>query len=391
VSDDFYHDDPVQEETKRKLRNNLLTPLALIIAAVFFFQSTLAGNITLSSGTGIEFGQGVSQAVACSGSTNLIVTPRASFTNGAGSAGAHYLQSVTVSNIPTSCYGVDFIISAYGDSSSTPLALFNGTSTSAVIYDDNGTFLPNNRSTGMAVESSTGTFTATFTAPVALASTVFKLTIQSSAHTRLCAQGGACSVGDVGPGGGRIFYVALSPFACGPTRSATCTYLEAAPSGWNGGADPFRRWANTTYRYTAVNNATSPETATATAIGWGYRNTRAIILQGNTDTATSAAALADSYTVTVSGVTYDDWYLPSKDELNQMCKWVRGVAWTSDETVCSGGAINSGTGAAGFEATTYYSSSENSASYAWFHNFGDGAQGAFMKADSRYVRPVRAF
>jgi hypothetical protein len=137
-----------------------------------------------------------------------------------------------------------------------------------------------------------------------------------------------------------------------------------------------------------VNNATSPETATATAIGWGYRNTRAIILQGNSDTATSAAALADSYTVTVSGVTYDDWYLPSKDELNQMCKWVRGVAWTSDETVCSGGAINSGTG---FVEDYYWSSSEGDAGRAWFQYFYGGGQGDGGKFASLYVRPVRAF
>ena len=84
MSDDFYHDDPIEEKPNRKLRNNLLAPAVLIIGSIFFFQSTLAGNITLSSGTGIEFGQGVSQAVACSGGTNLIVTPRASFTNGAG-------------------------------------------------------------------------------------------------------------------------------------------------------------------------------------------------------------------------------------------------------------------------------------------------------------------
>jgi hypothetical protein len=195
-------------------------------------------------------------------------------------------------------------------------------------------------------------------------------------------------VGDTGPGGGKIFYKATTPFACGPTRSASCTYLEAAPALWFAGLeDPTRRWANTTYQNTAVNNATSPETATATAIGWGYRNTRAIILQGNSDTATSAAALADSFTVTVSSVVYDDWFLPSKDELNQMCKWARGQAWTSDATLCT----NSGTLAAGFVANGYWSSSENSAFHALYHGFNDSVQGAISKAGATYVRPVRAF
>jgi hypothetical protein len=151
------------------------------------------------------------------------------------------------------------------------------------------------------------------------------------------------------------------------------------------------------YQSTDVNNASSPETATATAIGWGYRNTRAIILQGNTNTATSAAALADSHTVTVSGVVYDDWYLPSKDELNQMCKWVRGItgdALTTLTTVCTGGTINTGAGAAEFVQKYYWSSSEINANSAWAQGFGDGFlgfQGGAGKSDSDYVRPVRAF
>jgi Putative Ig domain len=227
-------------------------------------------------------------------------------------------------------------------------------------------------------------YTATATNASGSATRTFTLTVTSIVYT----------VGQAGPGGGTIFYVALSPFACGPTRSATCTYLEAAPSGWNVGAEPTRRWANTTNQSISVSNATSPETATATAIGWGYRNTRAIILQGNTDTATSAAALADSHTVTVSGVVYDDWYLPSKDELNQMCKWQGGFAWTSDATVCTGGSLNSatyGAGAAGFVADRYLSSSEDIALGAWVQHFGFGYQVSTNKSLTRYVRPVRAF
>ena len=107
---DFYHDDPAPQIPKSKLPSKFITAGAVILGSIFFFQSTFAGNISLSSGTGIEFGQGVSQAVACSGETNLTLTPRSSFTN--GSPGAHYLQSVTVSNIPSSCYGVDFTIRA---------------------------------------------------------------------------------------------------------------------------------------------------------------------------------------------------------------------------------------------------------------------------------------
>jgi hypothetical protein len=283
----------------------------VVVGSILFFQSTLAANISINSNRGIEFGQSVSQAVACSGETSLTLTPRSTFVN--GSPGAHYLQSVTVSNIPTSCYGDDFTINAFNDSSSTPLALFNSTATNAVVYNNNGTFeLGDATLTGASITSGSGTFTITFTNPVAPSSSVFKLTIQSGVHA-------GYNVGDSGPGGGTVFYVSTTGFNCGPTLTARCRYLEAAPALWHGGAtEPKRRWANTTYQSTTVNNVSSPETATATAIGWGYRNTRAIILQGNTDPATSAAALADSYTVTVRGIAIDDWYLPSRDELNQM-------------------------------------------------------------------------
>jgi hypothetical protein len=396
VREDFYHDDPVQDNTGRKFHGKFLTTAVVIFASVFFFQSTLASNISLNSSQGIEFGQGISQAVACSGNENLTVTPYSSFVNAANSTGTYYLQSVKVSNIPSSCYGVDFTINAFGNSESAPLALFNSTSTAAVIYNNAGTFeLGVGTVSGASISSGSGTFTITFTNPVALSTSVFKVTLQSGVHVAVtCASGGTCVVGDTGPGGGAIFYTASTPFACGPTRSATCTYLEAAPSGWNGGADPSRRWANTTYQSTTVNNATSPETATATAIGWGYRNTRAIILQGNTATATSAAALADSHTVTVSGVTYDDWYLPSRDELNQMCKWQRGITGadlTNLNIVCSfDGTYNTGKGAAGF-SQSYWSSSE-SPPYAWQQNlYYGGYQDQSGKANLINVRPVRAF
>jgi hypothetical protein len=203
-------------------------------------------------------------------------------------------------------------------------------------------------------------------------------------------------VGDTGPGGGKIFYKATTPFACGPTRAATCTYLEAARALWNAESpDPNRTWAPfPTYSSTSVGSSGSPETATATEIGWGYFNSRAIILQGNTDSTISAAALADSYTATVSGVIYDDWYLPSRSELNQMCKWQRGNAWTSDATLCTGGTLNSatrGASSAEFLAAGYWSSSEDTALLAWTQSFNTGGLFNLNKYTNLRVRPVRAF
>ena len=206
---------------------------------------------------------------------------------------------------------------------------------------------------------------------------------------------GGYKVGDTGPGGGVIFYASTTGFNCGPSYTATgspynfkCYYLEAAPTtGANAWTDAAYVWSGNTT--TVVNNASAPETATATAIGWGYRNTLAMVLQDAT--ASKAGTISRAYR---GPNNLSDWYLPSKDESNQMCKWARGQAWTSDATLCnSSGTINTGSGAAGFVASDFYwSSSEINATLAWVQSYLTGANNVNSnKSDSRRVRPVRAF
>jgi hypothetical protein len=200
-------------------------------------------------------------------------------------------------------------------------------------------------------------------------------------------------VGDIGPGGGRVFYASTTGFNCGPSYTATgspynskCYYLEAAPTtganAWSDAVLSVKYSANTNL----INNASAPETATATAIGWGYRNTLAMVLQNAT--ANMAGTISRAYR---GPNNLSDWYLPSYDELNQMCKWARGVAWTSDATVCAGGTINTGSGAAGFSNSNYWSSSDIRNSYAYYQYFGSGYRGETDKNFLMYVRPIRAF
>ena len=105
------------------------------------------------------------------------------------------------------------------------------------------------------------------------------------------------AIGDIGPGGGRIF---ITPDTVGNT---TGKYFEVVPLS----AEVKRRWADVAYESTSVTGANG------TAIGTGYQNTLDIIAQGNTP-ANSAAAYAGA--LTFGG--YSDWFLPSKDELNQI-------------------------------------------------------------------------
>lgn len=191
-TDERYHDDPVdldQISVKKKL-SPLIAFLLLLVGGSLFVQTTLAANVTLNSGSPIEFGQGISATTACSGATNLTITPNSTFTNVSG-GGAHYFSSVTVSNIPSNCYGKDFTINAYGNTNNSSLALFNSTSTSAVVYNNAGTFQLGVGSTGMNISSGSGTFTVTFVSPVATSASVFKITLQSSAHVDVAPTSGS--------------------------------------------------------------------------------------------------------------------------------------------------------------------------------------------------------
>lgn len=390
--DESYHDDPQFEEPRSlKTLTKKRLVIGLAIVSGFFLQTTFAGNINLSSTGAQEFGQGVQQTTACSGNTTLTVTPNVGLVNASG-AGTFYLNSVTVSNIPVQCYGVDFSISAFNGSSNTPLSIFNSTSKTAVVYNNAGNFEVGVGGTGSTVASSASSFTVNFTNPVALASSVYRVTIQSGKHTLSCLDGGICVVGDFGPGGGRVFYVASgSGFACGATMSDRCNYLEVSPPAL--GLASFdndvtfttaRTWAQSSNHSTSV--PTMSDSVTATAIGRGYNNTLAIVAQGNSNPATSAAALARSY----SGGGKNDWHLPSKLEMQELCNW-------SINSACfpSGRTMNSGVGAAGFvDNGFYWTSSQLTATAASGPRFG---QGGFQSTQDRtkselaLVRPIRAF
>ena len=120
---DYYHDDPVVPVVKRRNFGAFGSSVMLIVAGLFL-SNTYAANISLSSGAGVEFGQGVSVTTACSGSQALTMTPYSTFVNSSG-AGSYYFGSVTVSNIPTSCFNTKFQINAYTSSGTSPLALYN--------------------------------------------------------------------------------------------------------------------------------------------------------------------------------------------------------------------------------------------------------------------------
>jgi hypothetical protein len=246
---------------------------------------------------------------------------------------------------------------------------------------------------GVLTRNSNKNVTVALTSSVAFTLTV-KYNGKSVGTTYLfpgpsCADGGVCEVGNTGPGGGTVFYVSASNFtSTGSDCGTTCKYLEAAPNGWSVGitlqegeiagsatSDPRLKWCS--------NNSTLRNATTKTAIGDGRSNTT------NGLTCTSGAIF---HTELYANNGKTDWHLTSKDELNQMCKWVRGQAQGADGTMCNNtGSMNSGIGASGFSDGTYLSSSETNASTVHNFLFSEGVLSFYGKFWQDYVRPVRAF
>ena len=112
--------------------------------------------------------------------------------------------------------------------------------------------------------------------------------------------------------------------------------------------------------------------ARADGVGAGLKNTAIIIAnQGPVDGNAFAATVCNEYSVTVAGVTYGDWYLPSKHELNLL--FINRVA------------------VGGVGSSYYWSSSETANLGAWDQDFLNGNQGGNSKHNANYVRAVRAF
>jgi hypothetical protein len=126
-------------------------------------------------------------------------------------------------------------------------------------------------------------------------------------------------------------------------------------------------------------------------IGQGFYNTSVMKVAG----ATSAAqAKVLAYT---GGSTAGQWFIPSMNELNELCKYARGQTTGVLTVKCdSSGLLKSGTAndLEGFRSSPYWSSSEyNSGSeFVWIQQFSNGAQTFYGKLQTiAYVRPIRAF
>ena len=174
-----------------------------------------------------------------------------------------------------------------------------------------------------------------------------------------CAKGGTCKVGDVGPGGGKVFYVATSAFtSTGSACNTKCLYLEAAmtngspPSTWR--PDTAAPWA-CTYVGTGVE------------IGSGKANTSKIVAK--CPTPGIAADVANKYFTSTAAA--GEWFLPSREELKLMSRNKSAIG--------------------GFSSSWYWNSSELDKDNAYYQEFSYGLWSSYDKNFPLFVRPVRAF
>jgi TolB-like protein len=163
----------------------------------------------------------------------------------------------------------------------------------------------------------------------------------------------AYTIGSTGPAGGLIFYDKGN-------NTNGWRYLEAAPSD----VDPKKK---------AVTESISRSNATDRAVGRGMANTRAIMVEAANKGGGFGWAAQACNTFTLNG--FNDWFLPSRDELNFMY----------------GNLHREGKG--DFRNEWYWSSTSDgggSGYYFYAENFADGRQDNQSGTYNEYrVRPVR--
>ncbi len=181
-------------------------------------------------------------------------------------------------------------------------------------------------------------------------------------------------VGDKGPAGGIIFYV--NPDA----EKDGWTYLEAAPE------DLDKQYCFGFYRTSEHGEDSTVDTSTK--VGTGKSNTEKLVnamkaeaykwTMNNNDNDSIKTEYAAKVCADYECGGYDDWFLPSKEELALMYKELKdagkGGEWQDGES-----------------DSWYWSSSEYNAGSAYKQLFYDSTPESSARSGAHWVRPVRSF
>jgi hypothetical protein len=189
----FANSAPAPRKAPKKSNLKSLAGLATV-AAVAVLGSTLAANISLGTGSTLEFGQGVQVTAACDSSITL--TPKVNFVNGSNpvfmlsTIGFADLDSralgATLTNGGTGCATRTLTLNAYGDTSATPLQIATVSSSAVSVATVGITTSAITTSAGFVVagtqniNSATTSFDLGISIPSATSGAVYKLTLQSN-------------------------------------------------------------------------------------------------------------------------------------------------------------------------------------------------------------------
>ena len=173
-----------------------------------------------------------------------------------------------------------------------------------------------------------------------------------------CVRGGPCHVGDVGPGGGVIFYDAGS-------RQDWGQYLEVAPLRWSplGNQELTAHWCDDP-------GGVPSSLARGNGPGSGRANSMAIAKE------CTSGFVAASYALDYRGGGRNDWYLPSLDEVR---------------TLCEQRAVIRDLRAAKFLSSTNATSDAPLKAYACWITGGETKYTVVLADESTAFRPIRAF
>jgi len=176
---------------KGGLKNkNKTTKVAVAIAGMAIFAalgSTLAANITINTGSPVQFGQGLTATSACS---NMQIAPQDTFTNGSQAGGTFTLSSLVFTQInatSSGCANDTLTIKAWDSATSSPALTLgtNGSNYSQIDVGYNASGTPTVAPNQATLTNITGTtasqgFTLNMSgAGTAIAGNVYKLTVES--------------------------------------------------------------------------------------------------------------------------------------------------------------------------------------------------------------------
>ncbi len=303
---------------------------------------TLTGDVA-GSGTGT-----FPSTIAAGSVTNTKMVNMAANTikvNNAGSAAAPTDLSIPANSFPSRKSAGNLTVNVITDFAFDILHDPDAATVRTTIGAGTG----NGTVTGVTGTAPISVATGTTTPAISISPATTSAAGSMSAADKTKLDGSTHVIGD-SYGGGIVFYV-----YDGGQHGLIAAPSDQSPEGirWYGGS-------NTNTR------------ARADGIGAGLKNTAIIIAnQGPVDGNDFAATTCNEYSVTVGGVTYGDWYLPSIYELN--------LLYTQKSIV------------GGFSGVVYWSSTENTDNTAWFWHFGTGGHLFTGKSNTYNVRAIRAF